>query len=224
MKAVAMTLAVLAALADAAPQAYHPDHPDTRRRTQEAAYHPDHPDTRRRTQEAAYHPDHPDTRRRTQEAAYHPDHPDTRRLEATESWARTSEQNIPNMNGEYVIGNNKEFPTNYMSYPGGVESFDAYHGPITSTSVAPHLPSLCHVFIGASCCQVFAGLVDLLEQRAAQGHPAEVRRQGHGDRGRRDGPGPQDAAGRRLRADQHRMCAPPSSLPRLFAVAPQRNV
>ena len=112
-----MTLAVLAAAADAAPQAYHPDHPDTRRRAQEAAYHPDHPDTRRRTQEAAYHPDHPDTRR----------------LEATESWARTSEQSIPNMNGDYVIGNNKEFPTNYMSYPGGVESFDAYHGPITST-------------------------------------------------------------------------------------------
>ena len=70
MKAVAMTLAVLAAtpLAHAAPQAYHPDHPDTRRRTQEAAYHPDHPDTRR--------------------------------LEATESWARTSEQSIPNMNGD----------------------------------------------------------------------------------------------------------------------------
>ena len=48
--------------------------------------------------------------------------------------ARTTEHvRIPNMNGEYVIANSDAFPTNYMSYPGGVESFDAYHGPITST-------------------------------------------------------------------------------------------
>ena len=42
------------------------------------------------------------------------------------------------MNGDYVYWKtpgaptNKSFPTNFMSYPGGVESFDAYHGPITS--------------------------------------------------------------------------------------------
>ena len=47
--------------------------------------------------------------------------------------ARTTEHRIPNMNGEYVVANSDAFPTNYMSYPGGVESFDAYHGPITST-------------------------------------------------------------------------------------------
>jgi hypothetical protein len=45
---------------------------------------------------------------------------------------------VPNMNGNYVIGKtagapeNVSFPTNFMSYPGGVESFDAYHGPIRS--------------------------------------------------------------------------------------------
>lgn len=44
-----------------------------------------------------------------------------------------------NMNGEYVYWktsdapSDKSFPTNLMSYPGGVESFDAYHGPINST-------------------------------------------------------------------------------------------
>lgn len=43
-----------------------------------------------------------------------------------------------NMNGAYVYSptpdapEGKRFPTNFMSYPGGVESFDAYHGPITS--------------------------------------------------------------------------------------------
>ena len=47
--------------------------------------------------------------------------------------ARTTEHRIPNMNGEYVVANSDAFPTNFMSYPGGVESFDAYHGPITST-------------------------------------------------------------------------------------------
>jgi hypothetical protein len=44
------------------------------------------------------------------------------------------------VNGEYVATtcvdgdcSDVKFPTNYMDYPGGVESFDAYHGPITST-------------------------------------------------------------------------------------------
>ena len=52
----------------------------------------------------------------------------------------TTHDQIPNMNGEYrattcVDGAciDVTFPTNYMDYPGGVESFDAYHGPITST-------------------------------------------------------------------------------------------
>eukprot|EP00039_Didymoeca_costata_P007144 m.96763 g.96763 ORF g.96763 m.96763 type:complete len:478 (-) comp13558_c0_seq3:1265-2698(-) len=46
---------------------------------------------------------------------------------------------VPNMNGEYKLATTpgapkgKSFPTNFMSYPGGVESFDAYHGPINST-------------------------------------------------------------------------------------------
>ena len=46
-----------------------------------------------------------------------------------------------NMNGDYVYWKtpgapaDKAFPTNFKSYPGGVESFDAYHGPITSTCV-----------------------------------------------------------------------------------------
>lgn len=46
---------------------------------------------------------------------------------------------VPNMNGAYVMEKtlhaplNKSFPTNFMSYPGGVESFDAYHGPINTT-------------------------------------------------------------------------------------------
>lgn len=45
----------------------------------------------------------------------------------------------PNMNGGYIYWRtpdaptNRSFPTNLMSYPGGVESFDAYHGPINST-------------------------------------------------------------------------------------------
>ena len=45
----------------------------------------------------------------------------------------------PNMNGAYTYWKtngapaDKAFPTNLMSYPGGVESFDAYHGPINST-------------------------------------------------------------------------------------------
>jgi hypothetical protein len=55
--------------------------------------------------------------------------------------ARTSADKIPNMNGDYVLANDltwpdkpkNTWPTNFMSYPGGVESFDAYHGPITST-------------------------------------------------------------------------------------------
>lgn len=44
------------------------------------------------------------------------------------------------MNGEYRLATQgsgapkpNAFPTNFMSYPGGVESFDAYHGPINST-------------------------------------------------------------------------------------------
>ena len=39
----------------------------------------------------------------------------------------------PNMNGNYVLANSESFPTNFSDYPGGVESFDAYHGPINST-------------------------------------------------------------------------------------------
>jgi hypothetical protein len=53
---------------------------------------------------------------------------------------QTSRDKIPNMNGAYAATVCKgtaceptTFPTNYMTYPGGVESFDAYHGPITST-------------------------------------------------------------------------------------------
>eukprot|EP01079_Euglenida_sp_SAG-EU17-18_P002443 gene2443-3214_t len=44
-----------------------------------------------------------------------------------------------NMNGNYSYWRTPgapdgvSFPTNFMSYPGGVESFDAYHGPINST-------------------------------------------------------------------------------------------
>eukprot|EP01051_Picozoa_sp_SAG22_P007669 SAG22_NODE_548_length_9247_cov_14.468080_2_plen_119_part_00 len=52
----------------------------------------------------------------------------------------TTRDAIPNMNGKYAatvchgkVCEPSTFPTNYMSYPGGVESFDAYHGPITST-------------------------------------------------------------------------------------------
>ena len=53
--------------------------------------------------------------------------------------AAAAERPAPNMNGEYIYWKTpgapaaKSFPTNLMSYPGGVESFDAYHGPITST-------------------------------------------------------------------------------------------
>eukprot|EP00038_Savillea_parva_P006493 m.164130 g.164130 ORF g.164130 m.164130 type:complete len:753 (-) comp12385_c0_seq1:70-2328(-) len=59
----------------------------------------------------------------------------------------------PNMNGEYVLSKtpgapaDKSFPTNYKDYPGGVEYFDVYHGPITSlysqvwwTSTANDIP------------------------------------------------------------------------------------
>ena len=58
----------------------------------------------------------------------------------TQATQSTTRDKIPNMNGAYrattcVDGVCKDttFPTNYMEYPGGVESFDAYHGPITST-------------------------------------------------------------------------------------------
>jgi len=43
-----------------------------------------------------------------------------------------------NMNGEYHLSKtpgapaDKSFPTDYKDYPGGVEYFDVYHGPITS--------------------------------------------------------------------------------------------
>jgi hypothetical protein len=43
------------------------------------------------------------------------------------------------MNGAYATAktagapSDKSFPTNFKDYPGGVESFDAYHGPITTT-------------------------------------------------------------------------------------------
>jgi hypothetical protein len=38
------------------------------------------------------------------------------------------------MNGAYTIANsNSSWPTDFKAYPGGVESFDYYHGPITST-------------------------------------------------------------------------------------------
>lgn len=42
----------------------------------------------------------------------------------------------PNMNGEYLLsqtpGAPGKFPTDFKDYPGGVEYFDVYHGPITS--------------------------------------------------------------------------------------------
>ena len=55
--------------------------------------------------------------------------------------ANTSADQLPNMNGQYVLANDAtwpaapkhSWPTNFKSYPGGVESFDVYHGPITST-------------------------------------------------------------------------------------------
>ena len=45
------------------------------------------------------------------------------------------------MNGAYILANDVTYPdkpkhtwsTNFKSYPGGVESFDVHHGPITST-------------------------------------------------------------------------------------------
>jgi len=48
--------------------------------------------------------------------------------------ARTSEDGAENMNGKYTIANaGSPWPTDFRDYPGGVESFDYYHGPITST-------------------------------------------------------------------------------------------
>jgi hypothetical protein len=45
-----------------------------------------------------------------------------------------------NMNGEYHISQTPNAPgnfsTNFKDYPGGVEYFEVYHGPINSTSVA----------------------------------------------------------------------------------------
>jgi hypothetical protein len=44
----------------------------------------------------------------------------------------------PNMNGAYELSKTPgapagaSFPTNFKDYPGGVESFDVYHGPITT--------------------------------------------------------------------------------------------
>jgi hypothetical protein len=44
----------------------------------------------------------------------------------------------PNMNGAYQLSKTpgapaaSSFPTNFKDYPGGVESFDVYHGPITT--------------------------------------------------------------------------------------------
>ena len=41
-----------------------------------------------------------------------------------------------NMNGEYHVSNLPEgsnFSTNFRDYPGGVEYFEVYHGPINST-------------------------------------------------------------------------------------------
>eukprot|EP00729_Bicosta_minor_P023654 gene23654-27550_t len=41
-----------------------------------------------------------------------------------------------NMNGEYHVSNlpkGSNFSTNFKDYPGGVEYFEVYHGPITST-------------------------------------------------------------------------------------------
>ncbi len=54
---------------------------------------------------------------------------------------RTTQDQLPNMNGDYLLANDATWPeapkhtwpTNFMSFPGGVESFDVYHGPITST-------------------------------------------------------------------------------------------
>ena len=43
------------------------------------------------------------------------------------------------MNGNYTVWKTPhapldiDFPTNFMDYPNGVESFDAYHGPINTT-------------------------------------------------------------------------------------------
>ena len=52
--------------------------------------------------------------------------------------ARTSEDGAmasrPNMNGNYTIANaGATWPTDFKDFPGKVESFDYYHGPITST-------------------------------------------------------------------------------------------
>jgi len=48
-----------------------------------------------------------------------------------------SPMNEPNMNGEYLTSDTPnakgKFPTEWKNYPGGVEYFDVYHGPITST-------------------------------------------------------------------------------------------
>ena len=43
---------------------------------------------------------------------------------------RTSENGVENMNGKYTIANaGSPWPTDFRDYPGGVESFDYYHGP-----------------------------------------------------------------------------------------------
>jgi len=60
----------------------------------------------------------------------------------------------PNMNGEYMISATpgapkaKQWSGNFSNYPGGVEYFDVYHGPITSvysqvwwTSTANAIPA-----------------------------------------------------------------------------------
>ena len=68
----------------------------------------------------------------------------------------------PNMNGEYMLSPtpnapNPTFSTNFKDYPGGVESFTLYAGPITSTYAEVFWKALPEVKLPDDIIQRFKG-------------------------------------------------------------------
>ena len=80
---------------------------------------------------------------------------------AVASAAMAAPVTVDNMNGEYLLAptpNGKTaWSTNFKDYPGGVESFDFYAGPVTSTYGEVFWTSLPEVKLPAEIVKRFEG-------------------------------------------------------------------
>jgi hypothetical protein len=89
----------------------------------------------------------------------------------------------PNMNGEYLLAPtpkapNPKWSTNFKDYPGGVESFTVYAGPITSTYAEVFWTSLPEVNLPDDIVKRFKG-----KGMAVVGFEADQVRKGAGPNG-----------------------------------------